>query len=98
MLDKKSVPVQANGDNGAKLQALTEHALVRTFTPIVVFAMMGIIGWLFSTVLEIDESVQQHTIHLQHLHEAEEDFGEQMEEITKTLTDIRINVGRLTAH
>ena len=98
MLDKKPVQVQANGDNGAKLQALTEHALVRTFTPIVVFAMMGIIGWLFSTVLEIDESVQQHTIHLQHLHDAEEKFGEEMEEITKTLTDIRINVGRLTAH
>ena len=98
MLDKKSVPVQANGDNGAKLQALTEHALVRTFTPIVVFAMMGIIGWLFSTVLELDEKVQENVIHIENLHDAEEDFGERMEEVTKTLTDIRINVGRLTAH
>ena len=88
----------ADNDNGAKLQALTEHTLVKTFTPIVVFAMMGIIGWLFNTVLAIDESVQQHTIHLQHLHDAEEDFAEQIEDFSKTLTDIRINVGRLTAH
>ena len=88
----------ADNDNGAKLQAITEHTLVKTFTPLVVFAMMGIIGWLFSTVLEIDESVQQHTIHLEHLHMAEEEFGEKMEKVEETLTDLRVQVGRFTAH
>ena len=29
---------------------------------------------------------------------AEETFGEQMEDLEKTVTDLRINVGRLTAH
>ena len=83
--------------NGA-LAAAADHALVRTFTPLIVFAMMGILGWLFTTVLDLEETVSQHTIQLKHLHMAEETFGEQMEDLEKTVTDLRINVGRLTAH
>ena len=91
MLTKKPVPTN---DNGAKLQALTEHALVKTFTPFVVFAMMGILGWLFSTVLELDEKVQVNVIHIKHLHMAEEQFGDKMDKVESTLTDLRIQVGR----
>ena len=86
----------ANG-NGA-LAAAADHALVRTFTPLIVFAMMGILGWLFSTVLSLEENIQQNNIHIEHLHMAEGKFEKEMEDITKTLTDIRINLGRLTAH
>jgi hypothetical protein len=86
----------ANG-NGA-LAAAADHAMVKTFTPLVVAALLAIVGWLFTTVLDLEETVSQHTIHLKHLHMAEETFGEQMEELNKTVTDLRINVGRLTAH
>ena len=86
----------ANG-NGA-LAAAADHALVRTFTPLIVFAMMGILGWLFSTVLSLEENIQQNNIHIEHLHMAEEKFEEEMEDIQKTVTDLRINIGRLTAH
>ena len=84
--------------NGNALAAAADHALVRTFTPLIVAGLLGIVGWLFSTVLDLEETVSQHTIHLEHLHMAEETFGEQMGEINKTITDLRINVGRLTAH
>ena len=86
----------ANG-NGA-LAAAADHALVRTFTPLVVAALMALVGWLFSSVLAIEENIQQNNIHIQHLHMAEEKFEEEMEDITKTVTDLRINIGRLTAH
>ena len=87
----------SNGNGGA-LAAAADHAMVRTFTPLVVAALLAIVGWLFTTVLDLEETVSQHTIHLKHLHMAEETFGEQMEELNKTVTDLRINVGRLTAH
>ena len=88
-----------NGNrNGNALANAADHALVKTFTPLVVFAMMGILGWLFSTVLDLEENIQQNNIHIQHLHMAEDSFGKQMEDMEKTLTDLRINVGRLTAH
>ena len=86
----------ANG-NGA-LAAAADHAMVRTFTPLIVAALMALVGWLFSSVLDLEENIQQNNIHIQHLHMAEETFGKQMEDVEKTLTDLRINVGRLTAH
>ena len=86
----------ANG-NGA-LSAAADHAIVKTFTPLVVAALLAIVGWLFTTVMELEENIQQNNIHIEHLHMAEGKFEKEMEDITKTLTDIRINVGRLTAH
>ena len=87
----------ANGNGGA-LAAAADHALVRTFTPLVVAALMALVGWLFSSVLALEENIQQNNIHIEHLHMAEEKFEEEMEDITKTVTDLRINIGRLTAH
>ena len=86
----------ANG-NGA-LSAAADHALVKTFTPLVVAALLAIVGWLFTTVMELEENVQQNNIHIKHLHMAEEKFEKQMEDLDKTVTDLRINIGRLTAH
>ena len=86
----------ANG-NGA-LAAAADHALVKTFTPLVVAGLLGIVGWLFSTVLSLEEIIQQNNIHIQHLHMAEEEFGKTLSKMQDTLTDIRIQVGRFTAH
>ncbi len=86
----------ANG-NGA-LAAAADHALVKMFTPLVVAGLLGIVGWLFSTVLSLEENIQQNNIHIQHLHMAEEEFGKTLSKMQDTLTDIRIQVGRFTAH
>ena len=83
----------ANG-NGT-IAAAADHALVKTFTPLIVAALLAIFGWLFSTVMELEENIQQNNIHIQHLHMAEETFGKQMKDVESTLTDLRINVGRL---
>ena len=86
----------ANG-NGA-LAAAADHALVKTFTPLVVAALLALVGWLFTTVMELEENIQQNNIHIEHLHMAEEKFGEQMEKTEATLSDLRIQVGRVIAH
>ena len=86
----------ANG-NGA-LAAAADHAMVRTFTPLIVAGLLGIVGWLFSTVMNLEENIQQNNIHIQHLHMAEEDFGKTLSKMQDTLTDIRIQVGKFTAH
>ena len=85
-------------DENGRLQAVTEHAMVKTFTPPIVAALLALVGWLFSSVLALEENIQQNNIHIEHLHMAEGKFEKEMEDITKTLTDIRINLGRLTAH
>ena len=87
----------ANG-NGNAIANAADHALVRTFTPLVVAALMALVGWLFSSVLDLEENIQQNNIHIQHLHMAEEDFGKTLSKMQDTLTDIRIQVGKFTAH
>ena len=87
----------ANG-NGNAIANAADHALVRTFTPLVVAALMALVGWLFSSVLNLEENIQQNNIHIQHLHMAEEEFGKTLSKMQDTLTDIRIQVGRFTAH
>ena len=87
-----------NNGNGSALTAATDHALVKTFTPLVVAGLLGIVGWLFSTVLDLEETVSQQSIHLEHLHEAENTFSYQMKELKEIVTNIRIQVGKITAH
>ena len=87
----------ANG-NGEKAQSVFEHNVVKIGTPVLGVLFLSIVTWLFTTVLELDEIIQQHTIHLEHLHEAEEKFEDQMEDLEEILTDLRVHVGRLTAH
>ena len=89
------MPINGNGD---KAQSVFEHNVVKIGTPVLGVLLLSIVTWLFTTVLELDEIIQQHTIHLQHLHEAEEKFEDQMEDLEEILTDLRVHVGRLTAH
>ncbi len=88
----------ATGNGNGALAAAADHAMVRTFTPLVVAGLLGIVGWLFSTVMNLEENIQQNNIHIQHLHMAEEDFGKTLSKMQDTLTDIRIQVGKFTAH
>ncbi len=85
-------------DNGNKAQSVFEHNVVKIGTPVLGILLLSIVTWLFQTVLSLDELVQQHTIHLDHLHMAEEKFEEQMDDIEEILTDLRVHVGRITAH
>ena len=87
----------ANG-NGEKAQSVFEHNVVKIGTPVLGVLLLSIVTWIFTTVLELDEIIQQHTIHLEHVHEAEEKFEDQMEDLEEILTDLRVHVGRLTAH
>ena len=79
----------ANGN----IQAVTEHALVITFTPLVVAGLMGIVGWLFATVMDVEKIARDNSLHIKHLHMAEENFEGQMKDVESTLTDLRIKVG-----
>lgn len=81
----------ANGN----LQSVVDHSLVKTFTPIAVAGLLGIVGWLFSTVMDVEKLALENATHIKHLHMAEESFGKQMEQFESKLTDLRINVGRL---
>ena len=75
------------------IQAVSEHTLVKTFTPLVVAGLMGIVGWLFATVMDVEKLARDNKLHIEHLHMAEKNFESQMKYVESTLTDLRITVG-----
>ena len=81
-----------------KMTAVSEHQLVRTFMPLVMAGLVAGVTFLFTTLGEIENLALENKLQLEHLHEAEEDFGKQMEKVEETLTDLRVQVGRFTAH
>ena len=81
-----------------KIQAVTEHQLIKTFMPLVMAGLVAGVTFLFTTLGEIENLALSNKLQLEHLNEAEEDFGTKLEDINKTLTDLRIQVGRITAH
>ena len=83
--------VNSNGNNA--IQAVTEHTLVKTFTPLAVAALLAIVGWLFSTVMDVEKLARDNKLHIKHLHMAEENFESQMRDVESTLTNLRIKVG-----
>ena len=80
------------------MQAVSEHQLVRTFMPLVMAGLVAGVTFLFTTLGNVENIALENKLKLEHLHEAEEDFGKQMEKIEETLTDLRVQVGRFTAH
>ena len=93
---KKSKPVTSYNGNGE--ERVFEHNLVKMGMPVLGIILLSIVSWLFTTVLEQDEIIQQHTIHLEHLHKSEEYIKYELKELDKTVTNIRIHVGKVTAH
>ena len=91
MIEQINLGNMANGN----LQSVIDHGIVKTFTPLAVAALLGTVGWLFSTVMDVEKLALENSTHVKHIHMAEETFEKQIEDMNKTLTDIRINVGRL---
>ena len=83
----------ANGNGNNAIQAVTEHTLVKTFTPLAVAALLAIVGWLFSTVMDVEKLARDNKLHIKHLHMAEANFESQMRDVESTLTNLRIKVG-----
>lgn len=85
-------------DNGDKMQSIMDHQILRILYPALGFILVGIVSWLFTTVLDLDESFQTQNVRIEHIHEEFEKIQERLDKMNETLTDVRVHVGRVTAH
>ena len=93
---KKTRPVLLDNGNGA--QRVFEHQIFKMLLPALGFILIGIVSWLFNTVLDLEETVQQHSIRIENLLDAEEYLKYELKELDKTVTNLRVHVSRVTAH
>ena len=47
----------ANGNGNNAMKAMADHAIIKTFTPLVVACLIGLVTWLFSSLLDVQEEV-----------------------------------------
>ena len=93
---KKTRLVTENNGNGA--QRVFEHQIFKMLLPALGFILIGIVSWLFNTVLELDETVQSHSIRIENLLDAEEYLKYELKELDTMVTNLRIHLGKVTAH
>ena len=76
------------------MAAVAEHSLVNALTPFVVAALIGFSGWVFSSVMSLQQEVKLISDgSIQHLEEKVDHLSERIDEMTTILTDLRVSLG-----
>ena len=79
--------------NGS-MASVAEHSIVKAVTPFVVAALIGFSGWVFSSIMSLQQEVKllnDGTIH--NLEEKVDHLSERIDEMTTILTDLRVSLG-----
>ena len=74
--------------------AITEHSLVRASMPFLVAAIVGVCGWLFTSVMSLEQQVKllnEGTVH--NLEEKVDGLSERIDAMNEILTDLRVSLG-----
>ncbi len=79
----------ANGN----LQSVIDHSLVKTFTPIAVGALVGLVGWLFTMLLDLENKALKNEQAIIHSQQESTDLWDDIEKLEGDVTNIRIFVG-----
>ena len=76
------------------LSAVSEHSLVKAATPFVVAAILGVTGWLFTSVMSLEQKVKllnEGTV--QNLEEKVDGLATKIDAMNIILTDLRVSLG-----
>jgi hypothetical protein len=78
----------------SKISDVMNHEIVRMATPFVVAGILGICGWLFTSVLSLEQQVRllnEGTVH--NLEEKVDGLSARIDAMNVTLTDLRVSLG-----
>ena len=76
------------------MNEIANHEIIRMLTPFLVALILGVCGWLFSSVLSLQQKVtllNDGTVH--NLEKRMDTISEQIEKMNVLLTDVRVSLG-----
>ena len=76
------------------LSAVSEHSLVKASVPFLVAAIVGVCGWLFTSVMSLEQQVKlisEGTVH--NLEEKVDSLSDKIDAMNVILTDLRVSLG-----
>ena len=77
-----------------QMSNVAEHSLVKAVTPFVVAGILGLCGWLFTSVMSLEQQVRllnEGTVH--NLEEKVDKLSAKIDALDNTLTDLRVMLG-----
>jgi len=78
----------------SKMSDIANHEMIRLVTPFIVAMILGICGWLFTSVLSLQQKVtllNDGTVH--NLEKKVEGLSDQIDRMNTILTDLRVSLG-----
>ena len=75
------------------LSSVSEHQLYKTFAPLVSVALIGIVGWLFSSIMDLENKSLKNEQSITVMQSDSEDMWDDLENVQRDVTNIRIHIG-----
>tara|TARA_B100000287_G_scaffold4771_1_gene4650 strand:+ start:2316 stop:2585 length:270 start_codon:yes stop_codon:yes gene_type:complete len=76
-----------------QMEQIAETQMVKAVMPFLVAGILGVVSWLFSTVMDIEKTALRNSQAVIVLQSDSEDVWEDIERLQRNVTNIRIHIG-----
>jgi hypothetical protein len=75
------------------IQSVSEHQLYKTLAPLVSVALIGIVGWLLTSIMDLENKSLSNEQSITVIQNDSEDVWDDIESLQRDVTNIRIHIG-----
>ena len=75
------------------IQSVSEHQIYKTLAPLVSVALIGIVGWLFNSIMDLENKALKNEQSIIVIQNDSEDMWDDLESVQRDVTNIRIRIG-----
>jgi hypothetical protein len=75
------------------IQSVSEHQLYKTLAPLVSVALIGIVGWLLTSIMDLENKSLRNEQSITVIQNDSEDVWDDIENLQRDVTNIRIRIG-----
>ena len=75
------------------IQSVSEHQLYKTLAPLVSVALIGIVGWLLTSIMDLENKALKNEHAIVVIQGESEDVWDDIEKLQGDVTNIRIHIG-----
>ncbi len=75
------------------IQSVSEHQLYKTLAPLVSVALIGIVGWLLTSIMDLENKSLKNEQAITVIQNDSEDVWDDIENLQRDVTNIRIRIG-----
>ena len=75
------------------IQSVSEHQLYKTLAPLVSVALIGIVGWLLTSIMDLENKSLKNEQSITVIQNDSEDVWDDIENLQRDVTNIRIRMG-----